>query len=97
MFPTFPDAPSKPEFEELMRRLSPVKAESSREFWTICEVLQAMKEAEYPWPLWCCKSTHLQLRRELAGSLCMPSRARRRAKPERKVVGCATRKPDLRC
>ena len=58
MFPSFPDALSKPEFEQLMRRLSPAKAESWREFWTICEVLQAMKEAEYPRPLWFPKSIH---------------------------------------
>src|SRR6476661_850192 len=35
-----------------MWRLSPAKAESGREFWPICEVLQAMKQAEYPRPLW---------------------------------------------
>jgi hypothetical protein len=48
MFPTLQDALSKPEFEQVMRRLPPAKAESWREFCTICEVLQAMKEAEYP-------------------------------------------------
>jgi hypothetical protein len=52
MFPSLPDALSKPEFEQLMQGLAPVKAESWREFWTICEVLQALKEAEY----WRCLS-----------------------------------------
>jgi len=58
MFPTLQDALSKPEFEQVMRRLPPAKAESWREFWTICEVLQAMKEAEYPRPLWFSKSVN---------------------------------------
>jgi len=58
MFPTLPDALSKPEFEQLLRGLAPAKAESWREFWTICEVLQAMKEAEYPRPFWFSKSIH---------------------------------------
>lgn len=58
MFPTFPEALSKPEFEQLMWRLSPAKAESWREFWTICEALQAMKQVEYPRPLWFPKSIH---------------------------------------
>jgi hypothetical protein len=52
MFPLLPEPITKEEFERELLALPLAQAETRREFWTLCEALQAMEDTHYPPPDW---------------------------------------------
>jgi hypothetical protein len=52
MFPLLQQPLTKEEFEKELVGLSPAEADSRREFWTLCEALQAMENTKCPPPDW---------------------------------------------
>ena len=43
---------TKEQFERELRSVPPQEADSRREFWTLCEALQAMEDTKCPPPDW---------------------------------------------
>ncbi len=52
MLPLLQEPMTKEEFERELLTLPPKEAESRREFWTLCEALQAMEDTKCPPPGW---------------------------------------------
>jgi len=52
MFTLLPEPMTKEEFERELLALPLGEAESRREFWTLCEALQAMEDTHCPPPDW---------------------------------------------
>jgi hypothetical protein len=52
MLPLLQEPITKEEFERELLTLAPKEAESRREFWTLCEALQAMTDTQCPPPDW---------------------------------------------
>ena len=52
MFPLLPEPMTKEEWERELLTLPLREAESRREFWTLCEALQAMEDTHCPPPDW---------------------------------------------
>lgn len=52
MLPLLQQAITEEEFEGELLSLPPKEAESQREFWTLCEALQAMEDTRCPPPGW---------------------------------------------
>ena len=52
MFTLLPEPITKEEFERELLTLPPGEAEARREFWTLCEALQAMEDTHCPPPDW---------------------------------------------
>ena len=52
MLPLLQEPITKEEFERELLILAPKEAESRREFWTLCEALQAMTDTKCPPPDW---------------------------------------------
>ena len=52
MMPLFEEPITKEQFERELLSLPPKEADSRREFWTLCEALQAMEDTKCPPPDW---------------------------------------------
>ncbi len=52
MLPLLQEPLTKEEFERGLLTLDPKEADSRREFWTLCEALQAMTDTKCPPPNW---------------------------------------------
>lgn len=52
MLPLLQQPMTKEEFERELPTLPPNEADSRREFWTLCEALQAMEDTRCPPPGW---------------------------------------------
>jgi hypothetical protein len=52
MMPLLQEPITKEQFERELLRLPPKEADSRREFWTLCEALEAMEDTKCPPPEW---------------------------------------------
>jgi hypothetical protein len=52
MVPLLQEPVTKEQFERELLSLPPKEADSRREFWTLCEALQAMEDTKCPPPDW---------------------------------------------
>ena len=52
MMPLLEEPITKEQFERELLSLPPKEADSRREFWTLCEALQAMEDTKCPPPDW---------------------------------------------
>jgi hypothetical protein len=52
VLPLLQEPMTKEEFERELLTLAPKEAQSRREFWTLCEALQAMTDTRCPPPIW---------------------------------------------
>ena len=52
MMPLLQEPITKEQLERELLRLPPKEADSRREFWTLCEALQAMEDTKCPPPDW---------------------------------------------
>ena len=52
MMPLFEERITKEQFERELLSLPPKEADSRREFWTLCEALQATEDTKCPPPDW---------------------------------------------